>query len=311
MENYSTDNSKGIISFSLESISNMPELGEPGDQNFRGCLFAHRDLNSTDQFSIFRYPCRINAYLAFLCTAGSARFVSNLNKYTIAKNCLYISSPNDIIQLESMDNCEFYIIALNDDFANQIKIDLKKVLSVFLEIQKKPLIEMQEEEAGNFEEMYCILLREINFFKGTRFYVEIIMSYISLAVYKVCSIISRCQGLVSDNKDTITHRNEEYYNKFITLLNQNFKEEHAIGFYASEVCITPKYLTTLVKKVSGKSATHWINGFIVMEAKHLLKYSKMSVQEISDYLCFPNQSFFTQYFKRQIGMTPTKYRITP
>jgi len=67
-------------------------------------------------------------------------------------------------------------------------------------------------------------------------------------------------------------------------------------------------MTTLIKKASSKSAMEWINDCVIMEAKNLLKYSEMSIQEISEYLNFSNQSFFSQYFKRISGHTPSEYR---
>ncbi len=63
--------------------------------------------------------------------------------------------------------------------------------------------------------------------------------------------------------------------------------------------------------MSGITAAEWINGMVILEAKHLLKFSRMSIQEISEYLHFPNQSFFTQYFRRETGMNPGCYRVNP
>jgi AraC-like DNA-binding protein len=70
-------------------------------------------------------------------------------------------------------------------------------------------------------------------------------------------------------------------------------------------------MTTLIKKTSGRSAMDWINDYVIMEAKNLLRYSEMSIQEISEYLNFSNQSFFAQYFKRVTGCSPSDYRDRP
>ena len=301
----------GIISFSLESLGKLQTLTEPGDHTYQGCFFAHRDSGWGSQLQIFRYPCRINAYIAILCTEGNASVISNMRRYTINKNCLVVSMPNDIIQIESWNNCEIYITALDDDFARRMNIDSRKVLSVFFEIQKHPCIDITQEEADCLEEMFCCLLRDMNLFRDTKFYNEIVMNFVSLATYLACSIISKYLEPASENSEKVSTRNEEYYNRFMSLLYRNFKNERNIGFYASRICITPKYLTSLIKKMTGRSANQWINEFVTMEAKHLLKYSKMSIQEIAFYLSFPNQSFFTQYFKRQTGMTPGVYRTQP
>ena len=92
------------------------------------------------------------------------------------------------------------------------------------------------------------------------------------------------------------------------LLGEHYKEQRAVGFYARELCITPKYLTTVIKRVSGRSASEWIDSYVILEAKTLLKYSDMSIQEIAYYLNFPNQSFFGSYFKRNAGLSPSRYK---
>ena len=81
-----------------------------------------------------------------------------------------------------------------------------------------------------------------------------------------------------------------------------------MGFYARQLCITPKYLTTLIKRISGLSVSEWIDNYVILVAKTLLKYSTMSIQEIAYYLNFPNQSFFGSYFKRNTGMSPSQYK---
>ena len=81
-----------------------------------------------------------------------------------------------------------------------------------------------------------------------------------------------------------------------------------MGFYARQLCITPKYLTTLIKRISGLSVSEWIDNYVIIEAKTLLKYSTMSIQEIAYYLNFPNQSFFGSYFKHNTGMSPSQYK---
>ena len=92
------------------------------------------------------------------------------------------------------------------------------------------------------------------------------------------------------------------------MLGEHFREERSVGFYARQLCITPKYLTTLIKRISGQSVSEWIDNYVILEAKTLLKYSTMSIQEIAYYLNFPNQSFFGSYFKRNTGMSPSQYK---
>ena len=81
-----------------------------------------------------------------------------------------------------------------------------------------------------------------------------------------------------------------------------------MGFYARQLNITPKYLSSVVKEVSGKTAARWIDESVILEAKTLLKYSGMSIQEIAYSLNFSTQSFFGKYFKQHTGTSPSRYK---
>lgn len=105
-------------------------------------------------------------------------------------------------------------------------------------------------------------------------------------------------------------RHTAYFNAFIEELSHNYMQERSVGFYADRLHLTPKYLTTLLRTTTGRTATQWIDDYVVLEAKNLLKYSSMNIQEVAYYLHFPNQSFFGKYFKQHTGMTPSAYRAS-
>ena len=103
-------------------------------------------------------------------------------------------------------------------------------------------------------------------------------------------------------------RQEELFAAFIQTLALHHKQERSVAFYAGKLCVTPKYLSLLVKNVSNRTAGEWIDNYVVLEAKALLSSSTLSIQEISDRLNFANQSFFGKYFKQHVGISPTEYR---
>jgi AraC-like DNA-binding protein len=98
--------------------------------------------------------------------------------------------------------------------------------------------------------------------------------------------------------------------RFIELVEEHYREERLIGFYADKLCITPKYLSKLVKENTGRSAGEWIENHVILEARALLQSSDMTIQQIAASLNFPNQSFFGKYFKRATGISPKQYRQT-
>ena len=96
--------------------------------------------------------------------------------------------------------------------------------------------------------------------------------------------------------------------RFMTLVKQNFKYERFLDFYAEQLEITPKHLSRTIKTQTGVSAVEWIERFVILEAKVLLKSSNLNIQQIADELNFPSQSFFGKYFKKKTGLSPKEFR---
>lgn len=100
------------------------------------------------------------------------------------------------------------------------------------------------------------------------------------------------------------------YARFMDLLFVHHRWERSVAFYASQMCITSKYLTSVVKAASGKTPTKWIREETIREIEHMLCHTQMPIKEIVYQLNFPNVSFFGKYFKAQKGMSPKYYRET-
>lgn len=105
----------------------------------------------------------------------------------------------------------------------------------------------------------------------------------------------------------ITHQ-DELFNRFITLVNKYSIRERNVGFYADKLCLTPRYLNTVIRQVSGQTVMDWINQAIIIEAKVLLKHDNLLIYQIADKLNFSNPSFFCKFFKRMTGNTPQEYQ---
>ncbi len=82
----------------------------------------------------------------------------------------------------------------------------------------------------------------------------------------------------------------------------------SVTFYANQLCVTPKYLSTVCKQISGRTAFDWINEYVQTDIRHLLKFSQMPIKEIAEALQFPNVSFFGKYCRMRLGQSPTALR---
>ncbi len=103
-------------------------------------------------------------------------------------------------------------------------------------------------------------------------------------------------------------REQRIFSDFIQLLSRDVTHEHQVDYYASQLCLSTRYVSTLIKKVSGKAAKDWIDDALMTRIKIELKHTEKTVAQISDEMNFPNPSFFNKYFKRLTGTTPQAYR---
>ena len=105
-----------------------------------------------------------------------------------------------------------------------------------------------------------------------------------------------------------SNRSKVIFEQFIKLVSEYHLQHRNVGFYAEKLCLTPKYLSKLIKTATGRSAPDWIDAYVILEAKNLLKYSNVTIKEVVYRLNFPNQSVFYKFFKARTGMTPSEYR---
>lgn len=105
-----------------------------------------------------------------------------------------------------------------------------------------------------------------------------------------------------------SNRSREIFNRFISLVNKNSSCERTLSYYADQLCLSPRYLSSLVNEQSGHPAKYWIDKATITRAKVMLRHTTKSVSQIAYELNFPNDSFFCKYFRRLAGCSPTDYR---
>ena len=297
-----TNSEMPISSFTLNELITMAG-GEKRPGIMGECIAA----NSASEMEIFRFPSRLNALIIGVGTEGETSLTSNLQEFRLKKDSLFIFSPKHILQVQSNNRFKAHLIVITPDFLKRINIDTKRMMPLFLQFGSLPCMELTHAESQSLRSFISMVEQEL---KGseTDFSSEIIGGLIAATIYKVGDILTHYLTEHPEVDSPIHNRAEEYFRQFTELLGEHYKHERSVGFYARQLCITPKYLTTLIKRISGKSVSEWIDSYVILEAKTLLKYSNMSVQEIAYYLNFPNQSFFGSYFKRNAGMSPSQYK---
>ena len=126
----------------------------------------------------------------------------------------------------------------------------------------------------------------------------------------VAALMHHYDHLFHQQADTLAatrSREQTIFDRFIQLVNQHCREHHKIAYYAERMCLTERYLGSVVRQTSGTTAKDWIDRALITQAKVLLRHSNHSVLQISEELNFPNPAFFSKYFKRLTGITPSEF----
>lgn len=295
-------NNDPITNYTLQELITLSGAMQP--QGFMTeCIAA----DSESHLATFVNPCRIDAFVIGVGTEGEASVTFNLQEYRLKKDSMFIFTPQNILQVQSSTRFRAHAMVVTVDFLRRINIDAKRMMPLFMQFAAAPCIELSAEESRSLRSFIALLATEL---KGceSNYAREIVSELIAATIYKVGSLLSRYLDKSSEDANITQTRAEEYFRQFLTLLSTHYKQERTVRFYARQLCITPKYLTTLIKRISGQSVSEWIDNYVIIEAKALLKYSELSVQEVAYALNFSNQSFFGSYFKRIVGMSPSQYK---
>lgn len=283
----------------VESYS-IPYVSEKiGLQNVEG-IVVNRAEDSVRK-GLTNHPHTVNGFICAICIKGKAELKINFQKRLLESHTLMVVHPGSMMEpIEVSEDLHIDTIFFDLDFISR---DIFSNNYMFFQ------------EVG---QMPCIRLNNIDFKIFKQHHTSISMHYYREESNSKKDILQfLLLALLAEIKD-IYHTNDEQVQKhsrateltavFFNLLYHHHKEERSVSFYAQKMHLTSKYLTTIIRKQTGKSILVWINEAVVAQAKSLLKTTNLSVMEITDVLHFTESSLFCRFFKRYTGMTPSAYR---
>lgn len=273
------------------------------------------DIKYEDSKGDFGYPCRLDGNVILFCIKGSINISVNLKEYKIQDDELIVCTAGDIINvarptINESGNWRIVMLTMSHKFASELRLDFKSILNEGILPLESPVIKVNETIRDILSD-HMKLIAKVAADKG-RLYKDSIHSLISSMVSVLASQwfteIGNFKTRKKSDSDTRSNHKRFVFEQFMKLVSDNYSEQRQMGFYADKLCLSPKYLSKLIKEVSGKAAPEWIEAYVMLEAKNLLKYSDMPIKEVVYRLNFPNQTAFYKYFKAHTGMTPTDYR---
>lgn len=246
----------------------------------------------------FSFPFKLDVTTVMICTKGETHAQIGLKHYEMPAPCIVTLIAGEIIQSQYISpDFEGRFIVMSKRLTDSIMPNVQNRAPIAISVRENPYIPLNNKELSLLKKHFSLLKSTVEMVE-TQHRTEIVRLFIKSFSYILSAHTRKNQPKNENN----------FVRQFLELVEMHHKTERQVGFYAEKMHFTPKYLSRLVKQNTRKSANEWIESYVMLEAKALLKSSKLSIQQISEELNFADQSVFGRYFKRLAGVSPKEYR---
>lgn len=279
-------------------VERIAKLLDATHINHEFVLYDNLDINRVpDQPLLPNHPIKIVGWTILFCLSGASEFSVNLSQFSVKFGDAIVMIPGSIIEFKSASpDLKFFTIAFSTEYYDTTS-------NIVPHMQAVPVISLGNEKIKECLDIYFAIEKHIHNGLGN-YGKNIIKGYVDTLL---SILISQWQ-----NKYVISPRRMNrpamIFQEYLQLVRENYSTKRLVSEYADMMCITPKYLSKVIKGQSGKNASEFIDEMVILEAKALLKHSKYSIKQVSEKLNFPNPSFFSKFFKAKFGMQPSAYR---
>lgn len=244
-------------------------------------------------------------YLAhLLCLGGTCRYLFNGKEFELHAGDLSIVRKRKMIEkIEPSDDFRVKIIYATPEFIElctpRSNYGMKGSLALFLD----PVMHLTPEQQIVCRRDFELLELRIKD-TGHRFYREMLINALQTAILDFYDFHARIYG-----DSDVSTQNASIMSRFLKMLEEgSYREHREVTYYADCLCVTPKYLSEISKKVSGYAANYWINRYTILDISRLLRDKSLSFVQISDMFDFSSPAYFSRYVQQHLGVRPTDYR---
>ena len=271
-------------------------------------------IDSIQQFAEVN-TAHVSMNAIVICTNGKVQAQMNGIQMELHKNQIAIV-PQNVTVTDVMVSPDFNLKAMF--LTNRIlRSFLREKIDIWndmMYIHCQHIVTMDEDEILFYTHFYDMLTLAISKGKNNPLHTDVIQSLLRSAVLALCGAMKMKLSSEKHLDDDATLQGNErmtskvHFQHFLDLLHSNDVKRHTVEAYASELCISPKYLTVVCKKNSGKTANEWITEHVLEDIRYYLRQTDLSIKQICEKLAFPNPSFFGKYVKSHFGMTPLELK---
>lgn len=239
------------------------------------------------------------------CLEGKMHINLNGKFYTLHPHEVLICRPNII--LYDHENISYFkgnAVCLSTRIVQNILHNGSDIWNKFLLFSQNPVICIGEDCQQLFS-LYSEIIRLRLKLPQRPYHKEIMTAFVKAAIYE---LLADLDHNTVESIPTSMKQGDILFKKFIEILVNSEIKQRTLNYYADRLFVTSKYLSTVSKQVSGRTAMDWINEYVVDDIQHLLTHTDKSIKEISEYLEFSNISFFGKYVKSHLGCSPKEFR---
>lgn len=240
-----------------------------------------------------------------ICKRGKTTFLMNSRENTLEEGGMFVNIGDTIISDVTMtDDFSATAIVVSHDFLQESVMSLMHLWPYLLYLMENPVIQLGEAEMHRLVMNYRLIIERLQQ-EDHHFRREATIANLQACYLDVCDFLKKHVP----QRMFLQTRCYALFDQFVRLVASNYVQHRDVQWYAEAMKITPKYLSEVVKEVSGRTAGQWITNFVITELKSLLRNSDLSIKEIAVEMNFANQSFLGKYFKNVVGISPIEFRM--
>lgn len=250
----------------------------------------------------------VEAIIVIFCLNGIGQVSMNGSKYEMKRNQLMICMPHAVFSnyQKLTDNFEAKIIGISTHALNSSVSMSKNIWKNFYYLLNNPIINVSEDEVELLSHYYELANLKMH---GERspFHQTIMMSLVHAMIFELLAFTDK-MNINEFEEEHQKSQSDVLFKNFLQLLAEHEGRIRSVQDYADILCVSPKYLSAVVKQMSGRTALAFIHETTIHAIVRQLKYSDKPIKQISDEMQFPSLSFFGKFVKSQLGVSPKQFR---